>query len=81
MRAPDLRPFLEEDVGSGDLTSQIFLPDRDGKAVITCESDSTVAGIDEAVTVFSIMGVKCQTFVEDGDREERDGRHRSFRPP
>ena len=71
MRAPDLRPFLEEDVGSGDLTSQIFLPDRDGKAVITCESDSTVAGIDEAVTVFSIMGVKCQTFVEDGDRVKK----------
>ena len=38
MRAPDLRPFLEEDVGSGDLTSQIFLPDRDGKAVITSVS-------------------------------------------
>ncbi|AGI47202.1 nicotinate-nucleotide pyrophosphorylase [Thermoplasmatales archaeon BRNA1] len=68
MRAPDLRPFLEEDVGTGDVTSETFLPDRDGKAVITCEEDSVVAGLDEAVTIFSIMGVSCETFVKDGDR-------------
>jgi nicotinate-nucleotide pyrophosphorylase (carboxylating) len=68
LRAPDLRPFLEEDVGSGDVTSQVFLPEGEGKAVITCESDSVVAGLEEAVGIFSIMGVKCQTFVKDGDR-------------
>ncbi|WP_201013711.1 hypothetical protein [Candidatus Methanomethylophilus sp. 1R26] len=44
MRAPDLRPFLEEDVGDGDVTSQVFLPPGNGKAIITCESDSVVAG-------------------------------------
>ncbi len=71
MRAPDLRPFLEEDVGSGDITSQTFLPDRDGRAVITCESDSVVAGLDEAATVFSIMGVKCRMFAKDGDRVKK----------
>ncbi len=68
MRAPDLRPFLEEDVGDGDVTSQVFLPPGNGKAIITCESDSVVAGLEEAAGIFSIMGVKCRTFVKDGDR-------------
>ncbi|MCQ2070169.1 MAG: carboxylating nicotinate-nucleotide diphosphorylase [archaeon] len=68
MIAPDLRPFLEEDVGPGDLTAQYFLPDREGRAIITCEADSVVAGLNEAATIFSIMGVRCETFVEDGDR-------------
>lgn len=67
MRAPDLRPFLEEDVGSGDVTADIFLPDRPGKAVITCEADSVVAGMDEAVTVFAIGDVKTKEYVKDGD--------------
>lgn len=68
MRAPDLRPFLEEDVGEGDLTSEIFLPDREGRAVITCEADSVVAGLDEAITIFSMMDVKCNALVKDGER-------------
>lgn len=67
MRAPDLRPFLEEDVGSGDITAEIFLPDTDGKAVITCEQDAVVAGLDEAITIFSIMGARSVALVKDGD--------------
>lgn len=67
MRAPDLRPFLEEDVGSGDVTADIFLPDRDGKAIITCEEDTVVAGLDEAITIFAIGEIKTKQFVKDGD--------------
>ncbi len=67
MRAPDIRPFLEEDVESGDITSEIFLPDRDGEAVITVEQDAVVAGLDEAITVFSILGAKAEQLVKDGD--------------
>lgn len=67
MKTPDLRPFLEEDVGSGDVTADIFLPDRDGRAIITCEADSVVAGMDEAVTIFAIGNVKTKEFVKDGD--------------
>ena len=67
MNAPDLRPFLEEDVGSGDVTADIFLPEGDGKAVIACEEDCVVAGLDEAVTIFAIGGVKTKEFVKDGD--------------
>ena len=67
MKVPDLRPFLEEDVGSGDVTADIFLPEGDGKAVIACEEDCVVAGLDEAVTIFAIGGVKTREFVKDGD--------------
>ena len=67
MKVPDLRPFLEEDVGSGDVTVDIFLPEGDGKAVIACEEDCVVAGLDEAVTIFAIGGVKTKEFVRDGD--------------
>ncbi len=67
MRAPDLRPFLEEDLGKGDVTSEVFLPDLGAEAVITCEQDSCVAGIDEAVTIFSIVGVRAEPLVKDGD--------------
>ncbi len=67
MKTPDLRPFLEEDVGSGDVTADIFLPEGNGKAIITCESDSVVAGLDEAITVFAIGDVKAKPLVSDGD--------------
>ena len=67
MRTPDIRPFLEEDVGPGDITSDIFLPDMDGKAVITVEQDAVVAGLDEAITVFSILNAKATPLVNDGD--------------
>lgn len=67
MKVPDIRPFLEEDVGSGDITSEIFLPDRCGKAIIAVEQDAVVAGLDEAITVFSILGAKATPLVKDGD--------------
>ena len=71
MSVPDLRPFLEEDVGSGDVTADIFLPDRDGKAIITCESDSVVAGLEEAVAIFALRDVKTRTFAKDGISSKR----------
>ncbi len=68
MRAPDLRPYLEEDVGEGDVTSRVFLPDLDAEAVITCEQDSVVAGLEEAAAIFSILDAEAVTLVRDGDR-------------
>ena len=67
MRAPDLRPYLEEDVGTGDVTSDVFLPDLDAEAVITCEQDSCVAGIEEAEGIFALVGAEAEALVKDGD--------------
>ena len=67
MKAPDLRQFLEEDIGKGDVTCEVFLPDLEADAIITCEEDSCIAGLEEAVGIFSIMGVETRTRVKDGD--------------
>lgn len=65
---PDLRRFLEEDIGSGDVTSQELVPDNDGRAGITCESDCVVAGTEEATEIFSMLGVDAKVFFKDGSR-------------
>lgn len=67
MNAPDLRPFLEEDLGAGDLTCRIFLPEKDADAVITCEKDACISGIEEAVGIFSLLGIDVEPLFEDGD--------------
>jgi nicotinate-nucleotide pyrophosphorylase (carboxylating) len=65
---PDLRRFLEEDVGSGDITAAALIPDGDGRAVIISEDDATVAGLEEAAEIFSMLGVGSVLLAADGDR-------------
>lgn len=64
----DIRRFLEEDIGSGDVTTAAFIPDGDGTASIVCESEATVAGLEEAKAVFEALGVGSQLINRDGDR-------------
>ena len=64
----DLRGFLEEDVGSGDITAEIFLDDRVGKGTILCEEKAVVAGLEEATEIFRLLGVTAHSHVSDGDR-------------
>ena len=66
-----LDKFLEEDIGYGDITTDILVPDVDGKADIMCQDDAVVAGIDEAVTIFEEHGVECEPSVSDGDRVKK----------
>lgn len=70
MNAPDLRPFLEEDLGDGDVTCRIFLPKKDAKAIITCEQDACIAGIEEAAGIFALLGVRTEAVCRDGDTVE-----------
>jgi nicotinate-nucleotide pyrophosphorylase (carboxylating) len=67
MTGNELEHFLAEDIGTGDITTDIFVPDGLGKASIVCEQDAVVAGIDEAVGIFRIMGADAQRLVKDGD--------------
>ena len=62
----DIDRFLEEDIGTGDVTTRLFVPDRNGHAIITCEDDAVVAGLEEAEEVFSRLGVSARRVVEDG---------------
>jgi nicotinate-nucleotide pyrophosphorylase (carboxylating) len=61
--------FLGQDVGMGDLTSEIVLPpDLCAHAEITCKSDklAIVAGLEEAGILFDICNCRVQTLVGDG---------------
>ena len=64
----DLKRFLDEDIGSGDITAEIFLDDRIGKGTIICEEVATVAGLEEAIGVFELLGVRSYALVRDGDK-------------
>ena len=64
----DFDRFLAEDIGNGDITTATFVPDIDGSAVITCEDDAVVSGLEEATVIFSKLGVKAEQLVDDGTR-------------
>ncbi|MDR2846617.1 MAG: carboxylating nicotinate-nucleotide diphosphorylase [Candidatus Methanoplasma sp.] len=64
----DLKRFLDEDVGSGDMTARIFVPDAPGRAVIVCEEDAVAAGVEEAIGIFALLGVSAEAQVQDGDK-------------
>jgi len=63
--------FLEEDIGNGDITTDMLVPDVDGKADIVCQEDAVIAGIEEAITIFEEYAVECEPFVNDGDRVKK----------
>jgi nicotinate-nucleotide pyrophosphorylase (carboxylating) len=66
-----LERFLEEDIGYGDVTTDLLVPDIDGTAEITCESDAVIAGIEEAMTLFEQCDVLCELQAYDGDRVKK----------
>ena len=62
-----LQEFLEEDLGSGDITTELIVPDRIGKAIIRCEAAAILAGIEEAATIFEDGDLDVEILSEDGD--------------
>ena len=59
--------YLEEDVGSGDITTRLTVPNIDGRAVIVVEEDAVIAGLDEAEAIFNAVGCDAEGMVKDGD--------------
>lgn len=74
-------PFLKADIGHGDVTTVLTVPDVDGTAYITCEQDAVVAGISEAESVFAAMGADATSFVKDGDSVKAGARIMSISGP
>lgn len=69
MALPDyLLRFIEEDAPSGDVTSAAVIPDLTCDAVIRGEQDGIVAGLDEAVLLFSYFGITAKQLVKDGNK-------------
>ena len=61
-----IREFLAEDVGDGDITSDILMGRQQGRAHITAGSDCVLAGLDEAVEVFTHLGLSVDPKASDG---------------
>ena len=71
-----IRRFVDEDVGMGDLTSQIMIDaDAKGSFELNARESIVVAGIDVARMVFDycVPDLAAEAHVRDGDRAEAGG--------
>jgi nicotinate-nucleotide pyrophosphorylase (carboxylating) len=67
-----IQEFLREDIGSGDITSELVIPpDVSAKGRIICKEDCTLAGVEEAAEVFEELGAKVLKAKKDGAQARR----------
>jgi nicotinate-nucleotide pyrophosphorylase (carboxylating) len=70
-----LSAFLQEDVGTGDITSDSTIPaDRNARAEIICKSNAVVCGLEEAGIVFEMCGCSAKALVRDGTKARKGRR-------
>jgi nicotinate-nucleotide pyrophosphorylase (carboxylating) len=61
--------LLAEDLGQGDLTTALVVPEENtSDAEVIAKEEGVAAGIEEARTLLESLGAKVQTFVTDGDK-------------
>ncbi len=61
--------FLREDIGSGDITSELVVPaDAMARGMIVAKEDCVLAGVSDAVAVFEELGAVAKALAADGDR-------------
>jgi nicotinate-nucleotide pyrophosphorylase (carboxylating) len=62
-----IQEFLKEDIGSGDITSQLVIPDDAmARGRIVCKEDCVLAGVEEASVVLKELGAKVVLVGKDG---------------
>jgi nicotinate-nucleotide pyrophosphorylase (carboxylating) len=67
----DVRAWLAEDVGTGDVTSAAVVDaEALSEARIVVKEPGTVCGLDVAAAVFEALGARLEPLVADGDRVE-----------
>lgn len=71
-----LASFLEEDIGTGDVTSDSVIPaDLVAKAEIVCKTDNAVVcGLEEAAIIFDLCGCSSKVLAKDGARAKKGKR-------
>ncbi|MHC1755367.1 MAG: carboxylating nicotinate-nucleotide diphosphorylase [Methanosarcina sp.] len=62
----EVESFIEEDLGYDDVSCTI-VPDRPAEAIIFTKEDCTVAGLNEAASIFCYFGIQAETDFKDGD--------------
>jgi nicotinate-nucleotide pyrophosphorylase (carboxylating) len=71
MRAK-IQEFLKEDIGSGDVTSELVVPaDEMARGKMVCKEDCIVAGLEEASVVFKELGAKTVRIKQDGSSAKK----------
>lgn len=63
----ELEPFIREDLGNGDITAEL-IPDVEVEAEVIAHEKGVLAGLEEAVKIFSHFGLQTSTEFKDGDR-------------
>ncbi len=67
----ELRRFLREDVGYGDITTEAVVdPEITGVGKIVAEEDCVMAGVEEASELFAMLGLSVVQNIRDGERAE-----------
>lgn len=67
----ELSRFLSEDLGKGDITSNL-LPRKKIKAYIICKEECTLAGVNYVKDIFTLKGCKTQIIKKDGKKIKRN---------
>jgi len=62
----DLHDFLEEDLGYGDITTDLLIGDVNADAKIFCKQPCILAGCEEASSVFKTLGCIVDIIQKDG---------------
>jgi len=64
--------FMEEDIGSGDITSELVVPSgAQAKGRIVCKETCVLAGVNEASEIFKELGAKAVVRKKDGSRVKK----------
>lgn len=62
-----LASFLQEDIGTGDITSDSVVKDVEARAeIIVKTAGATICGLQEAAMIFDICNCECKLLVKDG---------------
>ncbi len=63
--------FLQEDLGSGDITTDAVIErDAYAEARIICREDAVVSGVEEAISIFNLLKCSVNDLVKEGDTVE-----------
>jgi nicotinate-nucleotide pyrophosphorylase (carboxylating) len=62
----DIRMFLQEDMGFGDVTSDALFTDEEAKGWIYPRKKCMLAGLEEADKVFKVLGLRTRRMAVDG---------------
>jgi len=64
-----IRSFLAEDLGYGDITTNVLVDSEiRGKGRVVCKENAVIAGIDEALVLLELAGCQGTIRAHDGDR-------------